>query len=106
MAVRVPLQLGGSCPYSSSSGTSDSIFESCAKAARADSMVGKKCVGSIVRVSSYRSIFARTGSFISANTREIPCSLRASSRSSSMSAAVVSTSVMGSAATTIQRGCG
>ena len=48
-------------------------------------------------------IFARTGSFISAKTKEIPYLLRASSRSWSMSAAVVSTSVMGSAATTIQR---
>ena len=75
-------------------------------ATTADSIVGKKCVGSIVRVNRYRSILARTGCLSSANTSEIPLRLSASSRSSSMSAAVVSTSVIGSAATTIQRGCG
>ena len=34
-------------------------------------MVGKKCAGSMVRVSSYPSILARTGSFSSAKTRLI-----------------------------------
>src|SRR6478609_9168466 len=58
----------------------------------------------MVRVSSYARILARTGSFISANTSEIPRALIASSRSSSMSAAVVSTSVIGSAAIRIQTG--
>jgi hypothetical protein len=43
---------------------------------------------------------------MSAKTRPMHLALRASSRSSSMSAAVVSTSVMGSAATTIHLGVG
>ena len=41
-------------------------------AATAASTVGKKCAGSMVRVSSYRSILPRTGSFISAKTRWMP----------------------------------
>ena len=73
-------------------------------ASTAASSVGKKCDGSIVRVSSYRSILRRTGSFISAKTRWISLALSSSSMSRSMSAAVVSTSVIGSAATMIHLG--
>src|SRR4029453_18660784 len=45
---------------------------------------GKKGGGRRGGVSSYRSIFWRTGSFNSAKTRLIPSALRPSSRSSSM----------------------
>ena len=72
----------------------------------AASTVGKKCFGSMVLVNSYCSILRRTGSFIAAKTRLTPLASSSRSRSWSMSAAVVSTSVMGSAATTIHKGCG
>ena len=64
--------------------------------------VRKKWSGSIVRVSSLRARSSgSTGSFISAKTSDMPGSLSVSSTSASMSAVVVSTSVIGSTATRI-----
>ncbi len=51
------------CPESMTSDPSSSPVRNDRNAATAASIVGKKCDGSIVRVSSYRSILARTGSF-------------------------------------------
>ena len=77
------------------------------KAATADSIVGKKCAGSMVRVRLVAFDLAPDRVLHLGEDQADPVlAFSASSRSSSMSAAVVSTSVIGSAATRIHVGGG